>query len=91
MRASVPVSGATYIVGRRVRERRIALGLSESELALRIGTARPNVYRIESGVTRTNQGTRGECWHGFSLGLLCRLAVALECDIADLVKGVHVV
>lgn len=63
-------------LGKRVRARRKALGLAQDELALVADMDRSYVGRVE----------RGE--QNISFSLLCRLCVALECDVASLTKGI---
>lgn len=40
-----------FMIGRAVRERRVALGLSQSELAARAGMTQPALSRLEAGGT----------------------------------------
>lgn len=61
--------------GRRVRARRLDLGLSQSELAERCGLHRTYVGSAE----------RGE--RNVSLVNICRMAEALGVDAADFVSG----
>lgn len=60
------------ILGRRIRERRQGLGLSQEGLAHAAGMDRSYVGRIE----------RGE--HNLTLVALVRLARAMGCDVAAL-------
>lgn len=61
--------------GRRVRARRMALGLSQEELAERAGLHRTYISSLE-------QGRRNVAVHN-----VVRLAEALDLDPADLVAG----
>jgi len=38
-----------FVIGRAVRERRVALGLSQTELAARSGMTQPALSRLEAG------------------------------------------
>lgn len=64
------------LVGQRVRERRIMLGMSQQELGARIGVAFQQAHKYESGVNR------------ISIGRLHRIAQALEVEIAYFFEGV---
>jgi transcriptional regulator with XRE-family HTH domain len=66
-------------LGKRVRARRKALGLAQDELALVADMDRSYVGRVE----------RGE--QNISFSLLCRLCVALQCDVAALTKNIPIV
>ncbi|WP_281919798.1 helix-turn-helix transcriptional regulator [Nocardia cyriacigeorgica] len=57
-------------LGRAVCERRKDLGLSQSELALRAGTSRATISRLEAGE------------HVPALNLLDRLAAALDATVS---------
>ncbi len=59
----------------RVREQRAAVGMSQVQLAFRSGINRTYIGSLESG--RRNP----------SLENICRLALALGVDAADLVRG----
>jgi len=49
-----------FLIGQAVRERRLALGLSQVELARRAGMTQPALSRLEAGgVVR-----RSRCWNG---------------------------
>lgn len=63
-------------LGRRIRSQRKSLGLSQEELAL------------EAGVDRSYYGAveRGE--RNITFLVLCRLAAALQCDLASLTSGI---
>lgn len=65
------------LFGDRVRERRHDLELSQEALALRAGINRTYIGTLESGERNP------------SLELIARLANALECDAADLVRGLQ--
>ena len=60
-------------IGLRVLRRRQELGLSQRELAERLGIQRPNVGRIE----------RGE--QNLTLGTLCKLAAELGTTVEELI------
>ena len=60
-------------VGRKIRERRLALKLSQEQLAERLGIDRVQVYRHENGL------------HGMDLGTLFQYAEALETDVEALI------
>jgi transcriptional regulator with XRE-family HTH domain len=62
-------------LGRRIRVRRKALGLSQEKFA------------FESGIDRSFTGgiERGE--RNISFLTLCRLAVALDCDLGELLAA----
>lgn len=62
-------------LGRRVSTRRQALGISQTELALRCGLTRPNIIEIEAGKVRTPLPRQG------------RLAAALEMSREALITG----
>jgi ribosome-binding protein aMBF1 (putative translation factor) len=58
-----------FLIGQAVRERRRALGLSQTELAARAGMTQPALSRLEAGgVVPT-------------LPLLARIAAALDADL----------
>jgi transcriptional regulator with XRE-family HTH domain len=61
--------------GRRVRDRRVELGLSQEDLAERAGLHRTYISSLE-------QGRRNVAVHN-----VVRLAEALDIDPADLVQG----
>ncbi len=63
--------------GDRVRERRLAIGLSQESLAARSGIARAYVGSLEGGQRNP------------SLDMIARLAIALEVDAGELVWGVQ--
>ncbi|AQR63435.1 hypothetical protein BZG35_08415 [Brevundimonas sp. LM2] len=62
-------------VGARVRERRKALGLSQSELGRRLGLTFQQVQKYENGMNR------------MSVSRLWMIGQALEVSIVDLVEG----
>jgi transcriptional regulator with XRE-family HTH domain len=72
-----PRSPAQITLGDRVRERRLALGLSQMSLADRIGLHFTFVSSVE----------RGE--RNLSLQSLLRLADGLQVNPAELVDGLH--
>ncbi len=58
-----------FLIGRAVRERRLALGLSQTELATRVGMTQPALSRLEAGgVVPT-------------IPLLERISIALDADL----------
>jgi ribosome-binding protein aMBF1 (putative translation factor) len=58
-----------FLIGRAVRERRLALGLSQTELATRAGMTQPALSRLEAGgVVPT-------------IPLLERISIALDADL----------
>jgi len=58
-----------YLIGQAVRERRLALGLSQTELASRAGMTQPALSRLETGgVVPT-------------IPLLERISTALDADL----------
>ena len=59
----------------RVLKRRQELGLTQTEVADRVGIGRPNVYRIEHGKQNVTVDT------------LCKLADALEITAVELFSG----
>lgn len=63
------------ILGRRIRERRLGLGMSQEGLAHAAGLDRSYVGRIE----------RGE--HNLTFVALVRLCKAMKCDVAALTVG----
>ena len=69
------VTPRQQLFGDRVRERRLALGLSQEALAHQADVHRTYIGSLETG----NRNP--------SLDLIARLAEALDCDAADLVKG----
>lgn len=74
----VPVpEGAVAEFGRRVRERRIALRLTQQNVADAIGVARAHISVMESGGRPP------------SFGSLLALARALRVDAGTLVRGLH--
>jgi ribosome-binding protein aMBF1 (putative translation factor) len=58
-----------YLIGRAVRERRLALGLSQIELAARAGTTQPALSRLEAGGVIP------------TIPLLDRISIALDADL----------
>ncbi len=63
--------------GRRVKARRLALDLSQEAFAEKSGIARAYVGQVETGMRNV------------SLNNIARLAVALETDLAKLMKGLQ--
>lgn len=58
-----------FLIGQAVRERRLALGLSQVELAARVGMTQPALSRLEAGgVVPT-------------ISLLERISMALDADL----------
>jgi ribosome-binding protein aMBF1 (putative translation factor) len=58
-----------FLIGQAVRERRLALGLSQTELAARAGMTQPALSRLEAGgVVPT-------------IPLLERISIALDADL----------
>src|SRR5262245_58202567 len=72
--AGAPYAAPAAPLAARVRLRRERLGLRPAELAARAGTTRATISQIEGGVN-ANPG----------LGLLVRLAAALQCCPSELV------
>ena len=64
-------------IGRRLRERRIALGMSQSELAERLGISFQQVQKYESGANRIS-GSR-----------LWDIATVLETPVAYFFEGLE--
>jgi HTH-type transcriptional regulator / antitoxin HipB len=62
-------------IGLRVLRRRQELGLTQTELADRLGIGRPNIYRIEHGKQNVTVDT------------LCKLAEALGITAVELFSG----
>jgi ribosome-binding protein aMBF1 (putative translation factor) len=58
-----------YLIGRAVRERRLALGLSQIELAARAGMTQPALSRLEAGGVIP------------TIPLLDRISIALDADL----------
>ena len=62
-------AGRAFMIGQAVRERRLALGLSQTELATRAGMTQPALSRLEAGgVVPT-------------IPLLERISMALDADL----------
>jgi transcriptional regulator with XRE-family HTH domain len=64
------------ILGKRIRDRRLNMGLTQEGLAHAAGLDRSYVGRIE----------RGE--HNLTFTALVRLCRAMECDVAALTAGI---
>lgn len=62
-------------VGRRIRQRREAQGVSQEEFARRAGLARPFFGRIERGS------------QNISIETLAKIAVALGADMGEILAG----
>ena len=58
-----------HLIGRAVRERRLALGLSQAELAARAGMTQPALSRLEAGGVIP------------TIPLLDRISIALDADL----------
>jgi HTH-type transcriptional regulator / antitoxin HipB len=58
-----------FLIGQAVRERRLALGLSQTELAARAGMTQPALSRLEAG------------WAVPTIPVLDRIAAALGADL----------
>lgn len=58
-----------FVIGQAVRERRLALGLSQAEVAERAGMSQPALSRLEAGGTVP------------TISVLERIAVALETEL----------
>ena len=61
------------MIAKAVKQRRLALGISQHELARRSGLKQPFIWTLESG-TSTNPG----------IDKIQRLAAALHCTVDDL-------
>jgi transcriptional regulator with XRE-family HTH domain len=73
MRHSRDTTAAGELFGAHLREVRLKRGLSQQELAERVGLPQPHVSAMESGAKFPNLLT------------VLRLAVALECKVIELV------
>jgi len=62
------------LFGARLREMRVARGLTQPDLAGRVGTSASNISDLERGIKVP------------TLTTIARLARALECNVTDLVK-----
>jgi ribosome-binding protein aMBF1 (putative translation factor) len=58
-----------FLIGKAVRERRLALGLSQTELATRAGMTQPALSRLEAGGVMP------------TIPLLERISTALDADL----------
>jgi ribosome-binding protein aMBF1 (putative translation factor) len=58
-----------FLIGQAVRERRLALGLSQTELAARAGMTQPALSRLEAGGVIP------------TIPLLERISIALDADL----------
>ena len=64
------------MIGEVIKQKREALGLSQAELANKIGKSKSSLCKIEKGVNDVNTKN------------LADIAKALECNIVDLVKEI---
>lgn len=71
----LPPAAAAREIGRRVRERRLLLGLTQREVADAVGVSREQVSKWEKGAKH------------LSLGSLLLLGPALGVDPGELVRG----
>ncbi|MCG8695457.1 MAG: helix-turn-helix domain-containing protein [Minwuiales bacterium] len=62
-------------VGRRIRARRRLMGLSQTQLAQRLGLSFQQIQKYENGANRVSSGT------------LCRIAEALDAPVAFFFDG----
>lgn len=69
-----PYRARRQAIGARIREERQAAGLTQEQVANRVGTDRPSVVLIE-------QGERN-----FTINMLLGLADAINCDLAVLIR-----
>ena len=58
-----------FLIGQAIRERRLALGLSQTELAARAGMTQPALSRLEAGGVMP------------TIPLLERISIALDADL----------
>ncbi len=65
-------------IGIRIVRRRKELGLTQDELAARLGITRPNIGNMERGQ------------QNLTVGMLCRVAEALETTVQELMFGAPV-
>ncbi len=70
---------ASGMDGNELRRRRTALGMTQAELARRLGTSQQTVFKWESGATRIQ--------HAPMMRLALRY-LELERDVCDVAKGV---
>lgn len=73
------MSRIAAVIGARVREARLAKGWSQSELARRVGTQRPNISRLE----------RASGDHCPTIPFLWAVTSALDMTLSDLLLGVE--
>ena len=64
------------MVGLSIKKRREQLGMSQAELAKRLGKSKASLCKIEKGVNDINTKN------------LAEIAKVLECSVADLVKEI---
>lgn len=62
------------LLGHNIRDRRLALGLSQKDLCIRAGIVNSNPKQFISGIERAQRA------EGMRLGTLFALATALECE-----------
>lgn len=73
-----PKSEASRLLGRRLRERRLTLGLNQESVALLAGLNVSNYARIDRGYGNPTMYT------------LIRLAAVLQLELSELVMGLEV-
>lgn len=66
-RLATAQAGPQYVLARRIRELRKAVGMTQAELARRTNIRRPNIARLEAGR------------HMITLDVVMRVARALPC------------
>ena len=76
-----PAGRASRDLGRQIREWREALGLSQQDLAHRLGWEQPHVARLEAGVHTPNLATLDR--------LACRLGVQIILKVGPQGMTVH--
>ena len=62
------------IIGKRIRERRLSIGITQNELSYSTGIKRPNIARLEKGQTLPNLST------------LLKVSSALQISLEQLLK-----
>ena len=65
------------VLGSRIRDRRRERGVGQEAMALEAGLHRTYITSLERGMRNPSVET------------LCRVAVALRCDVSDLVSGLQ--
>jgi ribosome-binding protein aMBF1 (putative translation factor) len=68
-RAGYAEARRAFLIGQAVRDRRLALGLSQTELAIRAGMTQPALSRLEAGGVMP------------TIPLLERISTALDADL----------